>query len=312
MSHHHLTREDREYIVVSLQVGLSFSEMAAHLGRHRSTLSREIRRNGGPSGYSGVRAQNRYQAVRQACRRSLKVADPAIQKALRLGMEKHWSPEQVVHREELAVSVPTVYRAIHRGLLEKVQPLLRRKGKRYTRKGTETRGKLKDCTSIEARPKDVENRALPGHWEGDTVLGAMGKGCVATLVERTSRFVVAFALPSKASEPLAEALLRAMEGALCRSITVDNGKEFAQHRRVGRALGVPVYFAHPHSPWERGTNENTNGLLREFLPKGKDLRALTQEELDGHIALLNNRPRKCLGWRTPAEVYRELAPPCCV
>ena len=105
---------------------------------------------------------------------------------------------------------------------------------------------------------------------------------------------------------------------MCRSITVDNGKEFAQHTRIGRVLGVPVYFAHPHSPWERGTNENTNGLLGEFLPlgeelpKGKELRALTQEELDGHIALFDNRPRKGLGWRTPAEVYRELAPPCCV
>ena len=169
---------------------------------------------------------------------------------------------------------------ISRGAPEKVQPLLWRKGKRYPRKGTETRGKLKDCTSIEARPKDVENRALPGHWEGDTVLGAMGKGCVATLVERTSRFVVAFTLPSEASEPLAEALLRAMEGTLCCSITVNNGKDFAQHTRASKVLGVPVYFAHPHSPWERGTNENTNGPLREFLPKGKVLRALTQEELD--------------------------------
>lgn len=190
------------------------------------------------------------------------------------------------------------------------QPLLRRKGKRYPRKGTETRGKLKDCTSIEARPKDVENRILPGHWEGDTVLGAMGKGCVATLVERTSRFVVAFALPGKASDPLAEGLLRAMKGVLCRGITVEHGKEFARHERIRAGLGVPVSFAPPRSPWERGANEHTKGLLREFLPKGKDLRVLTQTEPDGYLSLLDNRPRRCLGWRTPAEGYREPAPHC--
>ena len=166
--------------------------------------------------------------------------------------------------------------------------------------------------SIEARPKSAEDRTLPGHGEGAVLLGPTGQGCVATLVGRTSRFGVAFALPGKASDPLAEGVLRAMKGVLCRSITVDHGKEFARHKRIRAGLGVPVSFAPPRSPWERGTNESTKGLLREFLPKGKDLRALTQTELDGYMSLLNNRPRKCLGWRTPAEVYRELAPPRCV
>lgn len=211
--------------------------------------------------------------------------------------------------EQLSLSVPTVYRGIRRGLLGAMRPLLRRKGKVFVPKGTETRGKLKDCVSIEQRPQEVRSRTTPGRWEGDTVLGANGAGCVVTLVERVSRYLVAALLRSRASNPLTEAVLRILDGAPCSSITVDNGKEFARHARMSSVLGAPVYFAHPHSPWERGSNENTNGLLREYLPKGKDFRSVSREELDHYVSLLNNRPRKCRGWRTPAEVYREPAPP---
>ena len=223
------------------------------------------------------------------------------------GLRSRWSTERSFLCRFRRCTGPSA-----EGCRRRFGPCFDARGRGYARKGTETRGKRKDCVSIEARPKSAEDRTLPGHGEGAVLLGPTGQGCVATLVGRTSRFGVAFALPGKASDPLAEGVLRAMKGVLCRSLTVDHGKEFARHKRIRAGLGVPVSFAPPRSPWERGTNESTKGLLREFLPKGKDLRALTQTEPDGYLSLLDNRPRRCLGWRTPAEGYREPAPPCCV
>jgi IS30 family transposase len=167
-----------------------------------------------------------------------------------------WSPEQIVHREELPISVPTIYRAIRKGILSReiFQSYLRRKGKPYTRKGTETRGKL----------------------------------------------------PGKHADPLAEVVTKIVKGKPCETITFDNGKEFARHQEMADALGTNVYFAHPHSPWERGTNENTNGLLRQFFPKGKSMAHVSQEDVDAAVHLLNNRPRKCLGWKTPLEAFSEM------
>ena len=184
---------------------------------------------------------------------------------------------------------------------------LRRRGKPYKRKTRQDgRGHIKDTVSIELRPKEVEQRLDIGDWEIDTVLGKPGTGGLVTVVDRTSRLLLAAKIEDKTATTVQAALIRLLEGVECRSLTTDNGKEFARHKEVSAALGVPVYFAHPHSPWERGTNENTNGLIREYLPKGIDFREVRSDDVLRIVERLNNRPRKCLGFRTPNEAFFNL------
>mgnify|MGYP001278168451 CR=1 FL=1 len=308
MSYHHLTAEQREKILL-LKDKMSYADIGREVGCHKSTVSREFSRNGGPYEYSGVCAQRRYEECRTRSHRLPKLlVFPEMRECIEECLKDYWSPEQIVHGEKLSISVPTIYRAIHKGILSRkiFEPCLRRKGKPYTRKGTETRGKLSGCTSIDERPQDAENRTRLGDWEGDTVLGKQGTGCLVTLVDRTTRLTLAGKLPGKHADPLAEVVTKILGGKPCETITFDNGKEFARHQEMANALRTDVYFAHPHSPWERGTNENTNGLLRQFFPKGKSMAHVSQEDVDAAVHLLNNRPRKCLGWKTPLEAFLEM------
>ena len=184
---------------------------------------------------------------------------------------------------------------------------LRRRGKPYKRKTRQDgRGHIKDTVSIELRPKEVEQRLDIGNWEIDTVLGKPGTGGLVTVVDRKTRLLLAAKIEDKTATTVQAALIRLLKGVECRSLTTDNGKEFARHKEVSAALGVPVYFAHPHSPWERGTNENTNGLIREYLPKGIDFRVVQSDDVLRIVERLNNRPRKCLGFRTPKEAFFNL------
>ena len=184
---------------------------------------------------------------------------------------------------------------------------LRRRGKTYKRKTRQDgRGHIKDTVSIELRPKEVEQRLDIGNWEIDTVLGKPGTGGLVTVVDRKTRLLLAAKIEDKTATTVQAALIRLLKGVECRSLTTDNGKEFARHKEVSAALGVPVYFAHPHSPWERGTNENTNGLIREYLPKGIDFRVVQSDDVLRIVERLNNRPRKCLGFRTPKEAFFNL------
>jgi IS30 family transposase len=308
MSYHHLTAEQREKILL-LKDKMTYEGIAREAGCHKSTVSREFSRNGGPYTYSGISAQRCYEERRTRSHRPSKLSVSAeMKERVEELLQCFWSPEQIVHREKLPISVPTIYRAIRKGILSReiFQPCLRRKGKPYTRKGTETRGKLSGCISIDERPPEAETRSRVGDWEGDTVLGKQGTGCLVTLVDRTTRFTAAGKLSGKHADPLAEVVTRIVRGKPCETITFDNGKEFARHQEIAEALGTNVYFAHPHSPWERGTNENTNGLLRQFFPKGKSMTHVSQEDVDAAVHLLNNRPRKCLGWKTPLEAFSEM------
>lgn len=309
MRYHHLTSQCREKILLGIWKNQSCSEIAEIVGCHKSTISRELTRNGGRKKYGIHRAQKRYLEVRQACRRTPKLlADKATAELIQARIkEKRWSPEQIVGREKIEISVTTIYRGIHNGLLprKELKPYLRYRGNRRSSKTKEKRGKITASVSITERPQEVESRMRVGDWEGDTVMGKKGTGCVLTLVDRQTRLLIAGKQESKHSQELADKAICLLQDKPCKTVTFDNGLEFAAHQVISRALGTAIYFAHPHSPWERGTNENTNGLLRDFIPKRIDMRVVTERELERYVELLNNRPRKCLGWRTPAEMFNE-------
>ena len=308
LSYRHLTPESRELIVCGIASGSSFSAIAASIGCSKSTVSREITRNGCVHTYSGVKAQLRYEAQRRRCRMVKKlVSNTILHDTLEDYMMQYWSPEQVINRLDLDVSVPTVYRAVKSGIISKrAVGRLRCGGTSYKQRGREEkRGKLPPGLSIEQRPAIANARKRIGDIEGDTVLGIQGTGAILTLVDRKSRYLAAAILKSKESKAMAESIIELMSCLPCQTLTFDNGKEFAGHARISRKLGVPVYFAHPRSPWERATDENTNKLLRQFFPKGTNFRKITQEQLSKFVKILNNRPRKCLGYKTPYEVLHE-------
>lgn len=309
MRYHHLTLQCREKILLGIWENRSCAEIAMVVGCHKSTISRELARNGGRKQYRIHRAQKRYLKVRQSCRRTPKlVADKETAELIQTRIkEKRWSPEQIVGREGLEISVTTIYRGIRNGILpgKELKPYLRHRGNRRLSKEGERRGKITSAVSITERPQEAENRTRVGDWEGDTVMGKKGTGCVLTLVDRKTRLLVAGKLPGKHAQRLADKAIGLLRDKPCRTVTFDNGLEFARHQAISQALDTAIYFAHPRSPWERGTNENTNGLLRDFIPKGTDMRKVTESELKRYVELLNNRPRKCLEWRTPAEAFHE-------
>jgi IS30 family transposase len=290
------------------------------LGRAASTLSRELRRNGG---------RDRYRAAtsdRRAWDRALrpKPCKLASNEPLRLivasKLEGNWSPEQIAgwlkraypDDEAYRVSHETIYRSLFvqaRGVLKKeLQAHLRsqraiRRSRHATGKGDQ-RGSIVDAVSIRERPSSVEDRAVPGHWEGDLLCGSSNSHIV-TLVERHSRYVMLAKVPNRESRSVVTALIehtQSLPGELCRSLTWDRGKEMAEHKRFTMATDVAVYFCDPQSPWQRGSNENTNGLLRQYFPKGTDLSRHTARDLRAVAHALNTRPRKTLGWKTPVEV----------
>lgn len=240
---------------------------------------------------------------------------------MRLFLEHQWSPEQIANRlvyEESAfrISYSTIYRAIYAGILDPerlshgnrgVIRKLRHRGKTRRRKGsTETRGKIVISNRIQERPKEADDRQVIGHWEADTVAGKTGSACLVTITDRCSRYLLAGKVTKKHSALVADqmiALLSDLPKRKRRTITPDRGKEFPNHTLVTESLNLPFYFPDPHAPWQRGTNENTNGLLREYLPKSFDIALSSEDDIADFIEKLNHRPRKCLAWETPYEVF---------
>ncbi len=318
----HLSLIEREEISRGLAAGRSLRAIAAGLGRPHCTISREVARNGGSGSYRALDADTAAHARAKRPKTSKLTGHPALRAAVEQGLAMQWSPRQISHRLRLEHPDDHAMRISHEAIYLSLfvphhcPPLPRRltqqlrtgRAMRYPKIARQPtgRGRLRDMRSWRERPVEAETRAVPGHWEGDLVMGRR-PSAIATLVERTSRYTVLVALPGLKGEDVHPALagaLNAVPTHLRRSLTWDRGREMSQHARLSADTGCPVYFCDPRSPWQRGTNENTNRLLRQYLPRAADLRLLDQDALDALAAQLNGRPREVLGWRTPAEVYR--------
>jgi IS30 family transposase len=310
---------EREDISRGLAAGLSIREIARRLGRAASTVSREIGRNGGRHGYRAADADGR--AWQRACRpqRCLLARRPRLRTWVAKRLQRDWSPRQIEiglertfpHDRSMRVSHETIYRSLFvqaRNVLKKelVRHLRRGGFMRRPRAQPGPQPSIVDGISIHQRPSEVEDRAIPGHWEGDLLMGGASSQ-IATLVERRSRYVMLVKLQSKNTVNVTNALakkIRQLPSELRRSLTWDRGSEMAAHKDFSVATDVQVYFCDPRSPWQRGSNENTNGLLRQYFPKGKDLSNITQTELNRVARLLNERPRETLKWLTPLEALK--------
>jgi transposase, IS30 family len=322
-SGYRLSVKERQRIWLGLEAGKSFRAIAGDLGRAPSTVSREVGDNGGRGGYQPHAAQERaYQLARRPKLRKLD-KNPDLLAEVDAGLKSLWSPGQVSARlvrdfpddETMRVSPETIYKSVYvqgRGSLRKelAQCLRSGRAKRKPQGRMEKRGQITDMVMISERPAEVEDRAVPGHWEGDLVMGAGNRSAIGTLVERSTRFVMLLHLPdgreaNKVREAMA-AKIQILPESLRRSITWDQGKEMAEHAQFSVDTGVEVFFCDPNSPWQRGSNENTNGLLRQYFPKGTDLSTVTKDQLDAAADSLNGRPRQTLDWMTPSEKLTEL------
>lgn len=316
-----LTLAEREEISRSIVADLSIRSMAAKLNRSPSTISREINRNGGYGNYRAAHADqmawgraHRPKACKLACH-------PVLKRIVISKLKHHWSPKQISgwlkrtypHDERKQVSHETIYRSLFiqaRGVLKKeLQQYLRtqraiRRAKQHSKKN-EGLGKITNAVSISERPASVEDRAVPGHWEGDLISGS-NNSHIATLVERHSRYVMLVKVKGKETDTVISALIKhahKLPAELYKSLTWDRGKEMADHQRFTLATDIDVYFCDPQSPWQRGSNENTNRLLRQYLPKGSDLSVHSQAALNKVARELNERPRETLEFETPAERF---------
>jgi IS30 family transposase len=311
-----LKLQEREEISRALAAGESLRSIARALGRAPSTISREVRRHQGLDGYRACEADR--SAWQRASRPKVcKLAEhQRLQRAVSRKLARNWSPQQIsvwlerqyAGDQTMRVSHETIYRTLFiqaRGALKKelLSHLRSRRQMRSSKKPGQGGGQISDAISIRERPAEAQDRAVPGHWEGDLLCGGMGTQ-IATLVERHSRYVMLVRLKSKDSEQVARALgkhILKLPATLRRSITWDRGSEMAAHKEFTVATDVKVYFCDPHSPWQRGSNENTNGLLRQYFPKGSDLSVFSQRNLDSVAHELNQRPRMTLGWENPAD-----------
>ena len=317
--------EERVTLAALRQQGLGLRAIAEVLGRNAGSLSRELRRNAGSDGvYLSTQAQLAARARRRAARPAVKLdSDGPLWPLVSHLLGWLWSPQQIAQtlrrmwpeEPEMHVSHETIYTAIYahpKGDLRKQLIACLRQG-RSTRKprsaGEDRRGQLPEMVSIHVRPPEVNDRLMPGHWEGDLIKGAGNKSAVGVLVERTTRLVLLAWMPDATAESALAgftAKLNSIAAPMRQTLTYDQGREMARHRELARNTAMRVYFCDPHSPWQRGTCENTNGLLRQMLPKGTDLSVHDQQALDSIADLLNNRPRQTLGWRSPIQAFREL------
>jgi transposase, IS30 family len=303
----HLTFQERQFLYRLKRKGKPNPEIAELMGRDRSTIHRELKRNAGQRGYRPKQAQRLADERRLASRRPHKMDDPDVHQYVRDRLEKCWSPEQIAGRVQRDfprsparwLSRQTIYDWIDEQSPE-WQILLRRGGVL-----PEKRGKLIDCVRIDGRPNVINRRRRYGDWEGDTMVGKRRHSALVTLVERKSgytRIGRVDSMKSDATMRAAHGRLKDLPPALRRSMTFDNGKEFAEHQQLTRRLGLEIYFADPYASWQRGVNENTNGLLRQFFPKGTDFTQISHRQVACVEQLINERPRKRLDYRTPEEI----------
>jgi len=328
-----LSEVEREEISRLLAQNCSFQDIARQLGRYASTVSREVGRGScNKYTYRAAKAQNR--ARRNASKRKFGKfrldGSQDLKRYIYKKLKLKWSPVQIAEElekdyplnMEMRVSPEAIYTYIYilpRGTLKKelISCLRQNRKRRYKQsRGVKMERNIEDMLSIEERPKEVEDRIIPGHWEGDLIVGKNNRSALGTLVERTTRTTILIPVKSKEAEVVAKAFakeIKKLPQQMKLSMTYDQGREMAQHKLFTHITGIKVYFAHPRSPWERGTNENTNGLIRQFFPKGTDFKKISRYEVKKAQHLLNGRPRKALGFQKPFEVFNQLINQrCCV
>lgn len=318
MTYTQLTQEQRYQIYALKKSGHKQTEIAQFLNVHKSTISRELKRNRGQRGYRPKQAHRKAMARRkEKVRPRISELDWAlIEEKVRLD----WSPEQISgwlkrKHPSLRVSHEWIYQHIYAdkragGSLHKHLRCQKKRRKRYGSR--DRRGQIPNRTSIEERPASVEQRERIGDWEADTIIGKGRRSAIVTLVERTSRFTLLEKIERRTAAATEAAIVRLLQPYHLQALTItfDNGKEFAHHQQIASQLEVATYFAHPYSPWERGTNENTNGLIRQYIPKDSDFTKVTREYIAFVKERLNHRPRKCLGFKTPKMVFSQLSSGC--
>ncbi len=321
-SYNHLSSEERAIIQIARQDGETPAHIARRIGRDRSTVSRELARQSSEA-YCATEAAQRYTRKRRRCRRRHKLGagTPLFAKVRDMLEHRQWSPQQIAQRLQIDspddpsmhVCHETIYSAIYaypRNELKKT--MIGQLRRRRAQRGHRSKGKqnaaiqVDESQTIHARSEDIEARLTPGHWEGDLIVGAHNRSAIGTLVERTTGFVVLCKVASKSAQDVRESFerqLRKIDSFLRLSMTYDRGSEMAEHPLMSKRLKMDIYFADPHSPWQRGSNENTNGLLRQYFPKGTDLSVHSQTKLNDVAWLLNTRPRKRHQWLTPQEKF---------
>ncbi|WP_208720204.1 IS30 family transposase [Amycolatopsis circi] len=319
---------EREEIACLRAAGHGVRAIGRAIGRPGSTVSRELARNTGSGGYRASSAQHAAEQRAKRPKTAKLAADAVLRETVQAGLVRMWSPRQISarlvldfpDRPEMRVSHETIYQALYvqgRGALRRELASALRTGRalRVPRRQARARrarpgARIQDMVNISERPAEADDRAVPGHWEGDLILGKDNKSAIATLVERQTRFTILVPLPDgRDAAAVATAMTEAfhtLPPLLARSLTWDQGTEMAHHKNIALATGLAIYFCDPHSPWQRGSNENTNGLLRQYFPKGTDLSVHTPADLARVAAELNGRPRQTLGWHTPAETLDKL------
>ena len=311
MNYTHLTQDERYQIAILNKAGHDQSDIARVMNRNKSTIGREMKRTRGERGYRPKQAQAFSQARMRACENGPRIAAETWA-IVDVKLAETWSPEQIAGHlkanSQPTVSHEAIYQRIYAdkragGTLHRALRCQKARRKRYG--GRERRGTIHNQVSIDLRPAIVAERARFGDWEGDLVIGAGQKQALVTLNERTSRYSLIAHVPVKTARVVSEAMISLLTpfAACVHTLTTDNGKEFAQHERVAETLDAEFFFAHPYSSWERGANENMNGLIRQFFPKKMRFDLITRKDIDFAMHRLNHRPRKCLGFKTPHEVF---------
>lgn len=324
-SHTQLTAEDREIIGQMHLQGYNKSSIARFLRKHRSTITRELARGQYLAGhYSAIRSQRRAQERASSRHQNRKLENQTLWRFVRKKLKLRWSPKQIAQalqecypdQPHMHISHQSIYTYIYllpKGSLKKelIQYLRQHRKKQKTRQqaSADARGSIPNMISIEERPAEVANRSVPGHWEGDLLMGKRHASALGSIVERTTRTVILVPLKAKDATSVRKAFARELKSLprqMRLSMTYDRGKEMAEHDLFTSSTKIQVYFCHPQSPWERGTNENTNMLIRQFFPKGTDFNKVTRREIKYVQKLLNERPREALNWRTPKNAFNQL------
>lgn len=306
MTYHHLSQEERYQISALLKAGLTQVQISLNLGRHKSTISREVSRNSGLRGYRPRQACLLAESRALNSRNARQITD-ADWLCVESYLREQWSPEQIA--SEVSMSHETIYRHVYAdkaigGDLYKSLRCQRKRRKRYAG-GRDRRGQIIGRRPICERPRHIEERRQIGHWEGDTLIGKSHKHAIVSLVERKSGYAVLAKVENKTADLVSTAIIKRLMpiSERVQTLTYDNGKEFANHASIDKALGSTTYFADPYSSWQRGSNENLNGLIRQYIPKSRPLSTVTDAELAKIEMLLNTRPRKRLGYKTPIQIF---------